>query len=329
MDLRRLRTFVTVAEQGSVSKAALSLHISQPGLSRQLQELQHELGIRLFDRVGRRLVLTPEGRQLLATSRDVLGHVSALSEQAQLLRRGDTGSLTVAASAIQIESAFSTFLPRYAERYPGVELKLIESPGTNTLTMLERGEIHVGVSLIDAREAEERQFAILPVKPLWLMAACHPSFPLPRGNVIELSRLASHPLFMWDANFAVRKQWDAICRLAGIRPNLLLETRAEHTKLALAEAGLGVAIISTTVQTHRYNLRVLQIAHQRKPIAEPLAIVWDKRRTLPPYGQYFCEALAAHMRDIFPITRAMSRHADRRANKSPGDMKDRRTRRLR
>jgi DNA-binding transcriptional LysR family regulator len=311
MDLRRLRTFVTVAEQGSVSKAALRLHISQPGLSRQLQELQHELGIRLFDRVGRRLLLTPEGKQLLATSRDVLSHVNALGEQAQSLRRGDTGSLTVAASAIQIESAFSTFLPRYAERYPNVQLKLIESPGTNTLAMLERGEIHVGCALLDAREADERQLAILPVKPLRLMAACHPSFPLPRGSVIELSRLASHPLFMWDASFAARKQWDAICRLSGIKPNLLLESRAEHTKLALAEAGLGVAIISTTVQTHRYNLRILQIAHARKPISEPLAIVWDKRRPLPRYGQYFCESLAAHMRNLYPITRPTPRHAER------------------
>ncbi len=324
MDLRRLRTFVTVAEQGSVSKAASRLHISQPGLSRQLQELQHELDLRLFDRVGRRLVLTPEGRELLATSREVLGHVAALGEQAQLLRRGDTGALTVAASAIQIESAFAAFLPRYAERYPNVQLKLIESPGTNTLAMLERGEIHVGVSLIDAREAEERQFAILPVTPLRLMAACHPSFPLPCGNVIELRRLASHPLFMWDASFAARKQWDAICRLAGIRPNLLLESRAEHTKLALAEAGLGVAIISTTVQTHRYNLRILQIAHQGKPISEPLAVVWDKRRTLPRYGQYFCESLAAHMSSLFPITRPVSRDPHGKANKSPA-----RTRRLR
>jgi hypothetical protein len=60
MDLRRLRTFVTIAEQGTVSGAALRLHISQPGLSRQIGELQQELGLKLFDRVGRRLVLTAE-----------------------------------------------------------------------------------------------------------------------------------------------------------------------------------------------------------------------------------------------------------------------------
>src|SRR3954470_4364220 len=123
MDLRRLRTFVTVAEQGSVSKASLHLHISQPGLSRQIQELQQELGLRLFERIGRRLVLTAEGEQLLGSCRNVLGHVGALNEHAQSLRHGDTGSLSVAASPIQIESVLSTFLPRYAERYPNIQVK--------------------------------------------------------------------------------------------------------------------------------------------------------------------------------------------------------------
>ena len=114
MDLRRLRTFVTVAEQGSVSKAASRLHRSQPALSRQIGDLQQELGLRLFDRVGRRLVLTSEGEQLLGDCRKLLGYASSLSERAQLLRRGDTGVLRVAASPVQIEAVLSTFLHRYA-----------------------------------------------------------------------------------------------------------------------------------------------------------------------------------------------------------------------
>ena len=151
MDLRRLRTFVTVAEQGSVSKAALHLHISQPGLSRQIHELQQELGLQLFDRVGRRLVLTAEGEQLLGSCRSLLGHASSLSEQAQLLRRGDTGVLKVAASPVQIETVLSTFLPRYAQRYPNVQVKLIEAVGADTLAMLERGEIHLCIGLLRCR----------------------------------------------------------------------------------------------------------------------------------------------------------------------------------
>ena len=162
MDLRRLRTFVTVAEQGTVSKAALRLHISQPGLSRQIQELQQELGLRLFDRVGRRLVLTAEGDQLLGSCRNLLGQANSLNEQAQLLKRGDTGTLKVAASPMQIETALSTFLPRYAERYPNVQVQLIEEVGAHTLAMLENGEIHLAIGLLDAVQADDRHFAIYP-----------------------------------------------------------------------------------------------------------------------------------------------------------------------
>ena len=83
MDLRHLRTFVTVAEQGTVSKAALSLRVAQPALSRQISDLEVELGIKLFDRIRRRLVLTGEGERLLADCRNILSAVNSLGERAR------------------------------------------------------------------------------------------------------------------------------------------------------------------------------------------------------------------------------------------------------
>ena len=91
MDLRHTRTFVTVAELGTVSKAALRLRIAQPALSRQISDLEQELGLKLFDRVGGRLLLTGEGEQLLGHRRGLLNYASAVGEQAQLLRRGEPG----------------------------------------------------------------------------------------------------------------------------------------------------------------------------------------------------------------------------------------------
>ena len=98
MNLRYARTFVTVAELGTVSKAATRLRIAQPALSRQISAFEQELGLKLFDRVGSRLVLTGEGEQLLSDCRVLLNYASALGERAQLLRRGDTGVLKVATS---------------------------------------------------------------------------------------------------------------------------------------------------------------------------------------------------------------------------------------
>src|SRR6185503_18644310 len=104
MDIRHARTFVTVAQLGTVSKAAQQLRVAQPALSRQIRDLERELGIRLFDRVGRRLVLTSAGEQFLGDCRGLLNYATAVGERAQLLRRGDTGTLIVAASPQHIES---------------------------------------------------------------------------------------------------------------------------------------------------------------------------------------------------------------------------------
>jgi DNA-binding transcriptional LysR family regulator len=300
MDLRRLRTFVTVAEEGSVSKAALRLHISQPGVSRQLQELQQELGLRLFERMGRRLAMTAEGEQLVGSSRALLGQANSLSEEAQLLKRGNSGLLKVAASSIQIENTLATFVPLYARRYPDVTVRLAESAGIETFAMLESGKIHLAIGVLDTAQAEDRQLSIYPVRPLELMAACHPSFPLEGGRSIDIGRIAKHPLLLSDSTFLARKTFDAVCRIAGVKPIVMIESRSQHTKLALAEAKLGVAIISTSVQTHRYDLRTVRLTYQRKPILEPLAVMWDKRRTLPRYAHDFCELLASHMRALAP-----------------------------
>src|SRR5262245_54341753 len=108
MDLKRLRTFVAIAELGTVSRAALHLRISQSALSRQISDLEQEFRVRLFDRVGRRLVLTAIGEELLGDCRSVLGQVGSLGERVQLLRGDDHRVLKVAASPQMIESVLST-----------------------------------------------------------------------------------------------------------------------------------------------------------------------------------------------------------------------------
>src|ERR1700743_3547498 len=138
MQLRQGLPFLTVAELGTVSKAALLLRVAQPALSRQLMEFERELGLRLFDRVGRRLLLTGEGEQLLPGCRALLSSANAVIEQAQLLRHGDTGVLRVAGSPQHIESVLSQFLHRYAQRYPKVEVKISEGTGREILALLER-----------------------------------------------------------------------------------------------------------------------------------------------------------------------------------------------
>ncbi len=225
MDLRHTRTFVTVAELGTVSKAAQKLRVAQPALSRQLGELERELGFRLFDRVGRRLVLTSGGEQFLGDCRVLLRHADAVGERAQLLRRGDRGVLRLAASPQHIESVLAQFLHRYAERFPNVEVKIVEAAGRESLAMLERGEIHLAQNLLQAIEPNDPRFASMALEPVELLAACHPGSVLSRAGAIEVKRLAGQPLLLLDTEFVVRRAFDAACRLAGLKPDIRLASR--------------------------------------------------------------------------------------------------------
>ncbi len=312
MDLRRARTFVTVADLGPVSKAALRLRIAQPALSRQIGALEHELGLKLFDRVGRRLVLTGEGEQMLSDCRGLLAYAGALGERAQQLRRGGVSVLKVAASPQFIEGVISDFLHRYAEGYPNVDVKLVEAIGTAPLTMLERGEIHLGQGLADAAQPSDRHFASRPLQLVDLLAVAHPRLPLGNGSAIEIERLAQFPLLLLDTGFIFRRLFDSACRLAGLRPNIKFESRVPHTLLEMAESGHGVAIVPSTLRLRRYALRVACVNYRDKPLREPLSIFWDRRRPQPRYATAFCEMLAAYVREVFPITRPSAPEPARR-----------------
>jgi DNA-binding transcriptional LysR family regulator len=304
MDLRHARTFVTVAELGTVSKAALRLRVAQPALSRQIAALEQELGFKLFDRLGRGLVLTGEGEQLLNDCRGLLSYASGLDERAQMLRRGDTGVLKVAASPQFIEGGVSGFLHRYAARFPDVQVKLIEAIGWSDVRgMLERGEVHLGQNLAHAVQLGDRRFASHPLEFVEQLAACHHSLPFGKGAAVEINDLAPYPLLLLDGGYIFRRTFDASCRLAGLEPNITFESRTPHTLLAMAESGNGIAIVPSTLRADRYRLRILGLTYQGRPLREPLAMFWDKRRPLPRYATAFCDLLGAYVREIFPVTR--------------------------
>src|SRR4029077_9270889 len=215
---------------------------------------------KLFDHVGRGLVLTAEGEQLLADCRRVLTDLDVVRERAEVLRRGDRGVLKVAAPPHTIESVLSRFLPQYTQRFPNVHVELSEALGHEQTAMLEHGEVHLGIRL----EQGGPRFDSLVLPPAAALAAGATSLDLGRAGLIDIGRLASYPLLLLDPGYSIRRLFDAACRLADVEPNIVLESRAPHTLLALAEAGQGVAIIPSLLRTDRYTLRIVRVTHRRE-----------------------------------------------------------------
>jgi DNA-binding transcriptional LysR family regulator len=230
----------------------------------------------------------------------VLGSAALLVEQAQLLRGGAAGFLKIAASPQIIESVLPAFLHRYASKFPDVKVKLSEAVGRDQLTMLECGDADISIGLLGAIHAADH-FTSYQLPAVEILAACQPSQELGDCARIEIGQLASYPLLLLDSTYVFRKSFDAACRLAGFEPNIMIESRAPHTLLALAEAGYGVAIVQTAVPIRRYRLRIAHVTYRHKPIRFPMAVIWDKRRTLPRYVEDFYKLLGHHMQKVFPI----------------------------
>ena len=321
MDLRQARTFVAVAELGSISRAAQSLRIAQPALSRQIQNLEQEFALRLFDRVKGGLRLTGQGEQLLGDCRALLDQANAVRDRAQFLRREESGVLKVAAAPSYIESLFAYFLHRYAERFPKVQVKLIDEHGPAMLRMLERGEINLGV--IHALQPDDGRFASHLLGSIDILAAFPPSMTPNKGRTIEMQHLTTYPLLLLTPDFLQRRTFDAACRIAGLKSNILFESRDPRTLLAMAEAGHGIAIIPSVTRTHRYDLRIVAVTYRGKRLQERAFILWDKRRPRPRYAVDFSEMIAAYAHEISPITQpskpgASAKGAKRRRIRSMG-----------
>ena len=165
-------------------------------------------------------------------------------------------------------------------------------------------KLHLGISLLQAVQAENHEFDSFPLPPIEFLAASHESLRLGPGGNIEISKLAAYPLLLLESSFFVRQTFDAACRLAGLKPQIFIESRTPHTLLALAEAGHGVAIVPSVLPTHRYRLRIARITYRGKPLQGLLTVLWDRRRALPQYAKDFCEFLNAYMREVFPISQS-------------------------
>jgi len=113
MNLRHLRTFIAIVDAGGVARAAARLHMTQPTASRQVEALETEFGVPLFDRIGRRLRLTSEGEDLLLRGRRLLAEADAMGERGRALKAGDTGLLRIGATPQAIESLLNSVrIPR-------------------------------------------------------------------------------------------------------------------------------------------------------------------------------------------------------------------------
>lgn len=310
MELRHLRYFAAVADAGNVSRAARRLHVTQPALSRQIQDLEREFACRLFDRIGRRIVLTRDGDEILDRTRRLLADAEALRERARALAGGEAGVLRIGATPQFIEAALPEVLTRYASAYPGIEVQLAEGGGGLLVTRVQQGELHLAVGAWRTGGLQS-----LPLFPARVLAVMGRSHRLAGRNGLAVKELAGIPLLLLGRDFQTRELFDEACQIAHFEPSVRLESRSPQSLVALAEAGHGIAIVPSAVRIDASRVAVAGMLNGARPLGSWTHAVWDSRRYLPTYAQGFIKVIDDYAKTSYPghqlgdLTRAVPRPA--------------------
>lgn len=283
MELRHLRYFVSVAEESNVRRAAARLHIAQPALSRQIQQLESEVGTELFRREKKRIFLSSAGALFLPEARRTLAAAQQAVTVARAGERGDLGDLSIGF----VESAAFGILPgvvkRFRQQFPSVHLALWELVTNDQLRALHENRLDVGFlrTPIDDRSICTRTIVREP-----LMAALPLSHPLAKGTRIRLSQLAGEPFILFPRALGPNffDQIVGICRRAGFAPKIAQEAIQMGTIVSLVAIGLGVALVPASLK----NLRRNGVVYKRltSPSAVELSMAWRADNRNPTLARF-------------------------------------------
>jgi DNA-binding transcriptional LysR family regulator len=285
MDLHQLRTFVAIADAGGVARAATRLNLSQPAASRQMQVLEAELGVQLFDRIGRRVRLTSEGEDLLRRSRQLLADAQSLRERARALEAGHTGVIKIGATPPMIETVLTGFLAGHGQRHPGVAIHITEDGGAGLISRLERGDVQLAYV-----PAGDDRFAGRLLYPVHVMAVMREAHPLYRRGALELSQLADEPLVLLRRGFGSREWFDAACQTANVRPNMVLESSSHNAVVGLAAAGYGIGILPSAVRLADKVVHAMPLVHRKASIGKWTMLAWDAQRFSAPMSRHLSKS---------------------------------------
>jgi LysR family cyn operon transcriptional activator len=295
MELRHLRYFTAVVDAGGISRAALRLRMTQPALGRQIRDLEHELGIRLFDRVGRRVQLTAEGEELLRRARALLSDAESLVERGRALTTGTTGLLRVGSTPQTLESLLVPFMARFRRSHPGIEVHFVEDGGPRLFGHIERGAIHLALTA-----AADERYASRTLFPAVAMAVMARRHPLAKYQRVDVAALATAPLLLLRRDFGTRLWFDAACHTRRVQPVVLLESAAPQTLVALARIGYGVAIVPSNVLITGRRLHLAPVMDGPTVIGGWMTASWHPKRFLPRFGEAFVDELVRFSRRSYP-----------------------------
>ena len=263
MKLHQMRYIREVFRQNlNVSAAAEALHTSQPGVSKQIQLLEEELGLQIFHRSGKRLTgVTEPGRIILDMAERMLREVENIKRVGDDFTHDSEGSLTIATTHTQARYRLPPAVKAFVERYPGIKLNIHQGNPSQVAELVVNGEADIGIATESI--ADQESLAALPCYT-WNRCVVTPKgHPLLHDLPLTLEKLAAYPVVTYDLGFAGSNSVRKVFEARGVQPNIVLTAIDSDVIKTYVELGLGVGLLAKMAYSPErdQNLAMLDAAH--------------------------------------------------------------------
>ncbi len=287
MDIRDMRNFYAIAEEGNISKASKRLNIAQPALSRQMKQLEETLGVQLFERGSRRIRLTEAGQVFRARAEQIIGLVDGTIKEMTEFNSGLGGTISIGTVTTSGAILLPKLINRFHSLYPNVTFQLWEDDGFRILELLDKGVIEVGI-IRTPFDSEIYESIIMPSEPLVIAMKKGGCYCGEDPETVRLAELANQPLIVplrWKTMFTER------CEKVGFTPQIICISDGTVINILWTKLGIGMALVPKSVEG-----LIADSALTYKTIVEPTvatrtAIVWVRNRNLSASSKHFLDLL--------------------------------------
>ena len=292
MNLKQLKALCEVVDRGyTISGAAHSLFRTQPSITRQIQELEKELGIELFERKRNKILdMTPQGREVVAIARRMLDDARNMQRVSDDLSQLAAGEFSIATTHTQARYTLPPVIRKFMASHPRVKLNLRQGTPAQCCELVAQGRADIGICTETQNLPDE--VVLMPCYGLSRSLVTPAKHPLLRMKALTLAAIARYPIITYDEGFSARSIVDRAFADAGLTPNVVLSAIDADVSKAYVEMGLGVAILATIAFDARKDVNLRQRDTKRLFAPSTLGIVVRRKSYLRGYMVDFMRLFA-------------------------------------
>lgn len=302
MDFRTLRAFVEVVRQGGFSQAARTVFATQSTVSKAVKQLEQEVGMPLLERLGHRNTLTAAGEIVYRRGVKLLADRDDLLAELDEVRGLKRGVLRLGLPPVGSNTLFAPLFAVYRQRFPGIEVHLVEHGSARLEEVLRMGEVDFAGLLLPTSD----EFDWQPVRREPLVAVLPAGHPLATRRKVSLSDLRETPFIIFETGFSLHRMILDASRRSGFEPSVVARSTQIDFMVGLVTAGLGVAFLPRMIAQQRATPAVRQVLLDEPGTEWNMAMVWRK-------GAYLSEAAQAWLALVREVHGASSSGTNKRS----------------